>query len=73
MGRLCGATLLMQRLTLAPAVTLSLADADFKKLVDGKAKAQQLFMAGKLKIKGNMGKATKLESIVQKAKTKPKL
>jgi putative sterol carrier protein len=37
-------------------VTLSLSDADFTKLVDGKAKAQQLFMSGKLKIKGNMMK-----------------
>ena len=54
-------------------VTLSLSDTDFQKMVDGKAKPQQLFMAGKLKIKGNMMKATKMEPIMQKATTKAKL
>ena len=39
----------------------------------GKAKAQQLFMAGKLKIKGNIMKATKMEPILKKAQTKAKL
>ncbi|MCJ1445658.1 MAG: hypothetical protein MMC23_006163 [Stictis urceolatum] len=55
------------------AATLTLSDADFAKMVDGKAKAQQLFMAGKLKIKGNMMKATKLEPIMAKAQNKAKL
>ena len=54
-------------------VTLSLSDADFGKLVTGTAKAQQLFMAGKLKIKGNIMKATKMEPILKKAQTKAKL
>lgn len=40
-------------------VTLSLSDENFGKMVTGKAKAQQLFMSGKLKVKGNVMKATK--------------
>jgi putative sterol carrier protein len=44
-------------------VTLSLSDDDFGKLVSGSSGAQQLFMAGKLKIKGNMMKATKLQGV----------
>lgn len=60
-------------LTQFVAVTLSLSDENFQKLIDGKAKAQQLFMGGKLKIKGNMMKATKLDPILQKAQNKAKL
>ena len=37
-------------------VTLSLSDEDFGKMVSGKAKAQNLFMSGKLKVKGNVMK-----------------
>ena len=48
-------------------VTLILSDENFGKLVQGKAKAQQLFMSGKLKIKGNIMKATKLEPVLSKA------
>ncbi|KNG48797.1 sterol-binding-like protein [Stemphylium lycopersici] len=40
-------------------VTLTLPDEEFGKLVQGKANAQKLFMSGKLKIKGNVMKATK--------------
>lgn len=40
-------------------VTLTLPDEEFGKLVQGKANAQKLFMSGKLKIKGNVLKATK--------------
>ena len=50
-----------------PDVVLSLSDADFGKLVEGKAKAQQLFMSGKLKVKGNVMKAAKLEAVLGKA------
>ncbi|KAI9742281.1 MAG: hypothetical protein M1818_004181 [Claussenomyces sp. TS43310] len=49
-----------------PTVTLSLSDDDFGKLVSGKANAQRLFMAGKLKVKGDVMKATKLESVFAK-------
>ncbi|KAI1823434.1 SCP2 sterol-binding domain-containing protein [Xylaria intraflava] len=56
-----------------PSVTLSLSDEDFGKLVSGKAQAQRLFMSGKLKIKGDVMKATKLDPIMKKAQTKAKL
>ncbi|TPX13277.1 uncharacterized protein E0L32_006250 [Thyridium curvatum] len=56
-----------------PNVTLSLSDSDFGNLVTGKANAQRLFMSGKLKIKGDVMKATKLDPILKKAQTKAKL
>ncbi|EFQ29040.1 SCP-2 sterol transfer family protein [Colletotrichum graminicola] len=56
-----------------PTVTLSLSDSDFGNLVQGKANAQKLFMSGKLKIKGDVMKATRMESILKKAQTKAKL
>lgn len=54
-------------------VTLTLSEEDFGSLVTGKANAQRLFMGGKLKIKGNIMKATKMEPILKKAQTKAKL
>ncbi|KAI5202626.1 hypothetical protein E4T39_04659 [Aureobasidium subglaciale] len=54
-------------------VTLSLSDADFGKLVKGEANAQKLFMSGKLKVKGDVMKATKMEPIFKKVQTKAKL
>ena len=54
-------------------VTLQLSDADFASLVSGKANAQRLFMGGKLKIKGNIMKATKMEPVLKKAQGKAKL
>ncbi|SPN97738.1 probable peroxisomal protein POX18 [Cephalotrichum gorgonifer] len=56
-----------------PTVTLSLSDDDFGNLVTGKANAQRLFMSGKLKIKGDVMKATKMEPILKKAQTNAKL
>ncbi|KAF2707228.1 sterol-binding-like protein [Pleomassaria siparia CBS 279.74] len=50
-----------------PTTTLSMGDAEFGKLVAGKAKAQSMFMQGKLKIKGDVMKATKIEPIMKKA------
>jgi putative sterol carrier protein len=41
--------------------------------VSGKANAQKLFMGGGLKIKGDVMKATKMEPILMKAKTKAKI
>jgi putative sterol carrier protein len=52
---------------------MSLSDEDFGKLVSGKANAQKLFMTGKLKIKGDVMKATKAEPVLKKAQTKAKL
>ncbi|QKX63306.1 uncharacterized protein TRUGW13939_10475 [Talaromyces rugulosus] len=54
-------------------VTLVLGEDDFSSLVSGKANAQRLFMGGKLKIKGNIMKATKLDPVLKKAQTKAKL
>ncbi|KAL4878722.1 SCP2 sterol-binding domain-containing protein [Aspergillus karnatakaensis] len=54
-------------------VTLQLSDADFGSLVSGNANAQKLFMGGKLKIKGNIMKATKMEPVLKKAQGKAKL
>jgi len=45
-------------------VELSLSDDDFVSLVTGKAKAQNLFMGGKLKLKGNMAAAMKFEKVL---------
>ncbi|KAI0134654.1 SCP2 sterol-binding domain-containing protein [Xylariales sp. AK1849] len=56
-----------------PTVSLSLSDEDFGKLVAGQANAQRLFMSGKLKVKGDVMKATKMEPILKKAQTKAKL
>lgn len=50
-----------------------LSDEDFSKLISGKANAQRLFMAGKLKVKGDVMKATKMEPILKRAQTKSKL
>lgn len=60
-------------LTAATKVTLQLSDEDFGKLVAGQANAQRLFMGGKLKIKGDMMKATRMEPILKKAQSKAKL
>lgn len=54
-------------------VTLRVSDADFVQIVTGKLNSQQAFMKGKLKIKGNMGMAMKLESILKLARNKAKL
>ncbi|KAM0719984.1 hypothetical protein Q7P37_004119 [Cladosporium fusiforme] len=53
-----------------PTVTLILTDTEFAKLISGKANAQKLYMSGKLKIKGDVMKATKMEPILKKAQSK---
>jgi len=53
-------------------VTFVMSDDDFVGLVNGKANAQNLFMGGKLKLKGNMGVAMKFEKVL-KSLPKPKL
>ena len=54
-------------------VQLILKDADFVKLANGKANGQKLFMNGKLKVKGNMMKATAIESVFKAVDPRPKL
>lgn len=48
--------------------TLSLSDADFAGLVSGEKTAMSLFLAGQLKIQGNMVVAQKLSSVLQASK-----
>jgi putative sterol carrier protein len=62
-----------QKLIISHVVTMILSDAEFGKLVEGKSNAQKLFMSGKLKVKGDVMKATKLEPILKKAQNKAKL
>lgn len=54
-------------------VQLLLKDADFVKLASGKDNGQRLFMNGKLKVKGNMMKATAIESVFKSLEARPKL
>lgn len=53
-----------------PDVAVVVADADFKKLVDGKANAQRLFLSGKLKVRGDVMKAANLPNVLKSAKSK---
>jgi hypothetical protein len=61
------------RLICSVAVNLILSDDQFSKLISGKANAQKLYMSGKLKVKGDVMKATKMEPILKKAQSKAKL
>ena len=54
-------------------VNLILSDDQFSKLISGKANAQKLYMSGKLNVKGDVMKATKMEPILKKAQNKAKL
>ncbi len=56
-----------------PDVTIAVLDADFISLSSGKLNGQKAFMAGKIKIKGNMMLATKLDKILMGFKPKSKL
>jgi len=54
-------------------VTILLSDETFTQLADGKLDGQKAYMTGKLKTKGNMMLATKLDGILKSTKTKAKL
>jgi len=56
-----------------PNVTIMLSDETFEQLAAGKLDGQKAFMTGKLKTKGNMMFATKLDGVLKSAKTKAKL
>lgn len=47
----------------APSVEIALADQDWMAIREGKLNSQMAFMQGKLKIKGDMNLAMKLQSI----------
>jgi len=57
----------------APAadLTITVADDDFVALADGKLNPQTAFMRGKLKIKGNMALAMKLQAVFDAARKLP--
>jgi putative sterol carrier protein len=48
----------------APGVTVTMKASDFEDLVSGKLNGQMAFMTGKLKIKGDMSLALKLQQIL---------
>ncbi|KAI9008103.1 hypothetical protein BC832DRAFT_553111 [Gaertneriomyces semiglobifer] len=54
-------------------MTVLVSDKDFIELASGKVKPQKAFMAGKIKIKGNMGLAAKIDAILKLASPKAKL
>jgi putative sterol carrier protein len=58
---------------LKPDITLDIADSDFVDLSTGKAQGQKLFMSGKIKAKGAIMLATKLDTVLNSAKAKAKL
>jgi len=54
-------------------VTLTAKDADFVAIMTGKTDPQKAFMSGQLKIKGNIGLATKLELLIKNKPSSAKL
>lgn len=51
-------------------MTMILDTANFIKMFQGKMNPTMAFMGGKLKIKGDLGKAMKLEGIMKKMQSK---
>jgi len=49
-----------------PDVTMTLEPGDFVKMFDGKLNPTSAFMSGKLKIKGDIGLAMKLQKLIKK-------
>lgn len=47
-----------------PNITVTMATEDFKAMLDGKLSATSAFMAGKLKIKGDISLAIKLQGLL---------
>lgn len=54
-------------------VEFKMSDADFVKLAAQKANPQQLFMQGKLKLKGDFGKAMQMEKVLKALRPQAKL
>ncbi|KAF9387810.1 hypothetical protein CPC16_006860 [Podila verticillata] len=56
-----------------PDITIEIADQTFVDLAEGKANGQKLFMSGKIKAKGAVMLATKLDAVLKSTQTKAKL
>ncbi|KAG0048530.1 hypothetical protein BGZ83_006520 [Gryganskiella cystojenkinii] len=57
---------------LKPDITIDISDQDFVDLADGKANGQKLFMSGKIKAKGAIMLATKLDTVLKSNQDKVK-
>ncbi|GJJ76079.1 hypothetical protein EMPS_08438 [Entomortierella parvispora] len=55
---------------LKPDITIDISDQDFIDLAEGKANGQKLFMSGKIKAKGAIMLATKLDAVLKSNKDK---
>ncbi|KAI8999579.1 SCP2 sterol-binding domain-containing protein [Gaertneriomyces semiglobifer] len=53
-------------------IVINLTDDTFQDLASGKLNGQKAFMSGKLKVKGNMMLATRLDAVLKAAKNAPK-
>jgi len=56
-----------------PDIIIALADKDFVDMASGKLNGQKAFMTGKLKVKGNMMLATKLDTVLKSAQADAKM
>lgn len=59
-----GSTVLVEKAHDSPNITISMTADDFSSMLEGKLNATSAFMAGKLKVKGDMSLAMKLQNLL---------